>query len=169
MNKVSTFRNALYHPSSKASSTMDTLTLNFYCILSRFLYDKDIYNSQNSITSSTPPTTFDTPTEVALTATVTSTSSVTPTSTVTPTLTVTLHPTIIPFHETTSSNNIEIHEVFYKNEFSNAYLTDERVLKSIVYNVTIMNPDKKLKLPIYYTSFTTTNLACRNNKRPNPP
>ena len=151
------------------------------------MHDRD--NSSNSTTLPTQPTTLHTATEVTLTPTVTPISTVNPTSTVTPistvtptpptvntTSTVTQFPTLTlpstttPAHQTASSNNIEIHEVFYKNQFSNAYLTDERVLKSIVNNnVTIVNPDEKLKLTIYYKSFTTTNLVCKNNQRPNPP
>ena len=32
-----------------------------------------------------------------------------------------------------------------------------------------MDPDEKLLLTIYYKSFTTTNLVCKNNQCPNPP
>ena len=59
------------------------------------------------------------------------------------------------------------HDIYYKNQFSNAYKTDERVMKNIVHsNVKCKNPNDSLKLIIYYKSATVKSLASRNNNSP---
>jgi len=44
------------------------------------------------------------------------------------------------------------HLIYYRNQFSNAYKTDERVMKSIINsNIPCKNPSEVVKLQIYYT------------------
>ena len=45
----------------------------------------------------------------------------------------------------------QIHKVYYKNQFSSAYKTDERIMQDIIKNnVKCTNVDEKLKLVTYY-------------------
>lgn len=67
-------------------------------------------------------------------------------------------------HQNNSSNT---HTLYYKNQFSKAYKTDERILKSIIEeNVKCTNPDDRLKLIIYYKTQKTSHLIMKNNLRP---
>ena len=59
------------------------------------------------------------------------------------------------------------HLVFYCNQMSSAYKTDERILKSIVYNNTrCTQPDDKLQLVTYYRNKKTASLIMKNNLNP---
>ena len=70
-------------------------------------------------------------------------------------------------HKPTEKPDITTHDLFYCNQFSSAYKTDERVIKQIVQNNTrCINPNEKLNLIVYYTSKTTTSLICLNNQSP---
>ena len=58
-------------------------------------------------------------------------------------------------------NNINI---FYKNQMSNSYKTDERILKEIVVrNVSCVNNNDELKLKIYYKNKRVNELVMNNN------
>ena len=64
-----------------------------------------------------------------------------------------------------SQNKPTTHEIFYKNQFSSAYKTDERVIKQIIHNnVICMNENERIKLIIYYDKNTTNSLVSRNNQ-----
>ena len=57
--------------------------------------------------------------------------------------------------------------IYYRNQYSNAYKTDERILKQIIRNnVQCINPNHKLKLIIYYKSSLTTSLVMKNDQSP---
>ena len=65
--------------------------------------------------------------------------------------------------QTKSHEQTVSHHVYYRNQFSNAYKTDERVLKHIIRsNTEYKNPQEKLKLIIYYKNPTTTSLIMKN-------
>ena len=67
-------------------------------------------------------------------------------------------------HDTKHNIKHQTHEIFYKNQYSISYKTDERILKSIVQNnIICKDPEYKLKLTIYYNSSTTSNLISKNN------
>ena len=71
-------------------------------------------------------------------------------------------------HKPTEKSDITTHDLFYCNQFSYAYKTDERVIKQHVQNKALyINPKEKLNLTVYYTSKTTISLTCLNNKAPN--
>ena len=62
------------------------------------------------------------------------------------------------------------HEIFYKNQFSEAYKIDERIMKEIVHsNVKCKNQSDKLKLTIYYKSSQVSQFLSRNNSQPEKP
>ena len=72
-----------------------------------------------------------------------------------------------PPPEPPDGGSTHTHDIYYKNQFSNAYKTDERVMKNIVYsNVKCKNPNDSLKMIIYYKSATVKSLASRNNNSP---
>ena len=61
------------------------------------------------------------------------------------------------------------HTVYYCNQMSSAYKTDERILKSIVTNNTrCTHPDDTLKLVIYYTNRKTSSMVMKNNLTSSP-
>jgi hypothetical protein len=61
-------------------------------------------------------------------------------------------------------NGATTHTLMYRNQYSTAYKTDERVIRSIIKNnINCINPDDKLKLIIYYKSHKTSNLIMKNN------
>jgi hypothetical protein len=67
-----------------------------------------------------------------------------------------------PHEENTISPTI--HKLFYKNQMSAAYKTDERVLKSILsQHVQCAQPHNKLQPIIYYKNKKTSNMIMRNN------
>lgn len=56
------------------------------------------------------------------------------------------------------------HKLFYKNQYTPAYKTDERILKKIVSeNVKCTKPNEKLNLIIYYKNQKTRNLIMKNS------
>ena len=60
-------------------------------------------------------------------------------------------------------------EVYYKNQFSSAYKTDEKVMNDIIgKNVKCVNDNDRLKLVIYYKSMTTKSLVMKNNQNTPP-
>ena len=66
--------------------------------------------------------------------------------------------------------NGETHKVYFRNQFSRAYKTDERILQDMIRNnVKCVNEKDKLKLIIYYKSATTKGLLMRNNQAPPSP
>ena len=66
-----------------------------------------------------------------------------------------------------SSKNIappNTHNIYYQNQFSNSYKTDERIIKQIVKdNIKCVNESDLLKMIIYCKSHTITNLISENN------
>ena len=59
---------------------------------------------------------------------------------------------------------IYIYTFLYQNQFSKAYKTDERILKTIVMNnIECTKLTDKLNLIIYYPRYTINNLDSRNN------
>ena len=71
-----------------------------------------------------------------------------------------------------SENNEEIktHKLYYKNQYSDSYKTDERILQAIIQNnVKCVNNKDNLKLIIYYQSATSKSLVMRNNQAPMTP
>jgi hypothetical protein len=56
------------------------------------------------------------------------------------------------------------HKIYYKNQMSQAYKTDERTLHSIIFNnVCCVQPNDQLQLVIYYKNRKTANLIMKNN------
>ena len=67
-------------------------------------------------------------------------------------------------------NHTNIHQIYYQNQFSGSYKTDERVLKNIISNNVKCNRETdKLQLIIYYKSNTIKNLVSRKNLTPKQP
>ena len=63
----------------------------------------------------------------------------------------------------------QVIEVFYKNQYSDSYKTDEKVLKEIVYNnVKCTRETDKLKLTIYYKSNAVKSIVSKNNRNTPP-
>ena len=59
-----------------------------------------------------------------------------------------------------------VHNIYYKNFMSEAYKTDEKVLKSIIRRYTkCINEGEKLKLNIYYKSRRTKDLIMKNSPK----
>lgn len=59
-------------------------------------------------------------------------------------------------------------KIFYKNQMSENYKTDERVLKSMIKsNVKCINPDDKIKFSIYYKNKKSAELILKNSPRAN--
>ena len=47
------------------------------------------------------------------------------------------------------------------------YKSDEKILKTLIHkNILTTDPNKKIKLVIYYNKFKTSNLVIRNNSLP---
>ena len=68
-------------------------------------------------------------------------------------------------------NNIDeaiLHKIYYENQYSDPYKTDERVLKNLIKRNTVgLNPAERIQLVIYYKSNTVNNnLVMRNNHNP---
>ena len=69
----------------------------------------------------------------------------------------------------TQNDTHTTHTVFYKNQMTPAYKTDERVLHDIISrNVTCTNPQNKLLLIIYYKNPRVLNLIMKNNLSQDP-
>ena len=68
-------------------------------------------------------------------------------------------------HEQQSSQT-EIHNVFFKNQYSSSYKTDEKVLRNLIYKNTYCNNENhRFRLIIYYNSNVTTKLIMKNSPR----
>ena len=56
------------------------------------------------------------------------------------------------------------HNIYYQNQFSNSYKTDERIIKQIVKdNTKCVNESDLLKITIYCKTHTINNLISKNN------
>ena len=56
---------------------------------------------------------------------------------------------------------------FYRNQMHYNYKSDEKILKTLIHkNILPTDPNKKIKLIIYYNKFKTSNLVIRNNSSP---
>ena len=61
------------------------------------------------------------------------------------------------------------HTVFYRNQYTDAYRTDERVIRQIIRNnVRCIKPNDTLKLVIYSKNTTIKGLVSKNNQSPPP-
>ena len=57
--------------------------------------------------------------------------------------------------------------IFYRNQMHYNYKSDEKILKTLIHkNILPTDPNKKIKLVIYYNKFKTSNLVIRNNSSP---
>ena len=69
-------------------------------------------------------------------------------------------------HHTPSSQQTYI-KLFYRNQMHYNYKSDEKILKTLIHkNILPTDPNKKIKLVIYYNKFKTSNLVIRNNSSP---
>ena len=58
-------------------------------------------------------------------------------------------------------------KLFYRNQMHYNYKSDEKILKALIHkNILPTDPNKKIKLVIYYNKFKTSNLVIRNNSSP---
>ena len=74
-----------------------------------------------------------------------------------------------PKPTTDTDSTGEVIEIYYRNQYSDAYKTDEKVLKDIVYNnVKCSRDTDRLKLTIYYKSKTVKSLVSKNNRNTPP-
>jgi len=63
-----------------------------------------------------------------------------------------------------SDDTENIYNIYYRNQYSSAYKTDERILKDIIHNnITIKKENTRIKLNIYYKSSTTASLVMKNS------
>ena len=63
--------------------------------------------------------------------------------------------------------NKHISNFFYHNQMHYNYKSDERIMKTLIHkNILPTDPNKKIKLIIYYNKFKTSNLVIRNNSTP---
>ena len=63
--------------------------------------------------------------------------------------------------------NKHISNFFYRNQMHYNYKSDEKILKTLIHkNILPTDPNKKIKLVIYYNKFKTSNLVIRNNSSP---
>ena len=68
---------------------------------------------------------------------------------------------------TTPSSQQTYIKLFYRNQMHYNYKSDEKILKSLIHkNILPTDPNKKIKLIIYYNKFKTSNLVIRNNSSP---
>ena len=78
--------------------------------------------------------------------------------------------TCLPPKPTTNTEEPTKHKVFYQNQFSEAYKTDERVIRIIISNnVECSNKIDALQFIPYYRSNTITKLITKNNQVPGTP
>ena len=55
-------------------------------------------------------------------------------------------------------------KLFYRNQMHYNYKSDEKILKTLTHrNILPTDPNKKIKLIIYYDKFKTANLVIKNN------
>ena len=74
---------------------------------------------------------------------------------------------------TNKINTVLLHPVnkhiklFYRNQMHYNYKSDEKILKTLIHkNILPTDPNKKIKLILYYYKFKTLNLVIRNNSSP---
>ena len=68
---------------------------------------------------------------------------------------------------TTPSSQQTYIKLFYRNQMHYNYKSDEKILKTLIHkNILPTDPNKKIKLVIYYNKFKTSNLVVRNNSSP---
>ena len=68
---------------------------------------------------------------------------------------------------TTPSSQQTYIKLFYLNQMLYNYKSDEKILKTLIHkSILPTDPNKKIKLIIYYYNFKTSNLAFRNNSSP---
>ena len=68
---------------------------------------------------------------------------------------------------TTPSSQQTYIKLFYRNQMHYNYKPDEKNLKTLIHkNILPTDPNKKIKLAIYYNKFKTSNLVIRNNSSP---
>ena len=68
---------------------------------------------------------------------------------------------------TTPSSQQTYIKFFYRNQMHYNYKSDEKILKTLIdRNILPTDPNKKIKLIIYYNKFKTSNLVIRNNSSP---
>ena len=73
----------------------------------------------------------------------------------------------LPPKLTTNTEEPTKHKIFYQNQFSEAYKTDERVIRNIISNnVECSNKIDSLQFIPYYRSNTITKLTTKNNQGP---
>ena len=68
---------------------------------------------------------------------------------------------------TTPSSQQTYIKLFYRNQMHYNYKSNEKILKTLIHkNIFPTDPNKKIKLVIYYNKFKTSNLVIRNNSSP---
>ena len=68
---------------------------------------------------------------------------------------------------TTPSSQQTYIKLFYRNQMHYNYKSNEKILKTLIHkNILPTDPNKKIKLVIYYNKFKTSNLVIRNNSSP---
>ena len=68
---------------------------------------------------------------------------------------------------TTPSSQQTYIKLFYRNQMHYNYKYDEKIMKTLIHkNILPADPNKKIKLIIYYNKFKTSNLVIRNNSSP---
>ena len=68
---------------------------------------------------------------------------------------------------TTPSSQQTYIKLFYRNQMHYNYKSDEKIMKTLIHkNILPTDPNKKIKLIIYYNKFKTSNLVIRNNSSP---
>ena len=70
-------------------------------------------------------------------------------------------------HCTTTLSQQTYIRLFYRYQMHYNYKSDEKILKTLIHRHTLpTDPNKKIKLIIYYNKFKTSNLVIRNNSSP---
>ena len=68
---------------------------------------------------------------------------------------------------TTPSSQQTYIKLFYRNQMHYNYKSDEKIMKTLIHkNILPTDPNKKIKLMIYYNKFKTSNLVIRKNSFP---
>ena len=66
-----------------------------------------------------------------------------------------------------STQSTNIYQTFYRDQMHYNYKSDEKILKTLIHrNILPTDPNKKIKLIIYYNKFKTSNLVIKNNSPP---
>ena len=64
---------------------------------------------------------------------------------------------------TTPSSQQTYIKLFYRNQMHYNYKSDEKIMKTLIHkNILPTDPNKKIKLIIYYNKFKTSNLVSSN-------